>query len=194
MRDAVCLASGGLDSSVCLSLMIGQGLSPLALFINYGQLNHDRELEALRHNCRKFGLPDPIELDFSDFGKRLATGLTSEDKDIVNDAFTPCRNLLFVVGAAAIANQRGINKIVLGLLSVETIIFPDQTDTFVSAAQNAISEALGVSMQIILPLREYKKQDVVVLAKALGVSTYYSCHAGTDPPCGECIACREYGG
>jgi len=193
MRDAICLASGGLDSTVCLQLMKRQGLSPLPLFINYGQLNYAREFASLKRNCSHLGVSDPLELDFSDFGGKLSTGLTDVQKDIVADAFTPCRNLLFIVAAAAFGSKFGINKIVMGLLSEKTAIFPDQSDEFVRSAENVITSALGVKFEIILPLRDFIKAEVVELGTKLGVTDFYSCHSGTEAPCGKCIACKEYG-
>jgi 7-cyano-7-deazaguanine synthase len=83
---------------------------------------------------------------------------------------------------------------VLGLLSEATIIFPDQSDRFLAAAATAVSEALNVDMEIVVPLREFRKADVVRVAEEIGLSDYYSCHAGTIPPCGVCIACKEYEG
>lgn len=160
--------------------------------MNYGQINGARELASLRQACADLSIGSPLELNLSDFGRVVKSGLTDAGLHIVDDAFTPGRNLLFIVAAAAVANARGINRIVLGLLSEETIIFPDQSDEFLSVAGKAIEVSLGVQMEILTPLRDYRKTDVVNLAKKLQVKEYYSCHAGTVPPCGVCIACREY--
>lgn len=194
MRDAICLASGGLDSTVCLKLMQDQGLRPLPLFINYNQLNYIREFASLQRNCERLGISAPLELDFSDLGRNLATGLTDSTKDVVQDAFTPCRNLMFIVAAAAVGCKLGINKIVMGLLSEKTAIFPDQSDEFIRDAEKAISSSLGINFTVILPLRDFIKSEVVELGRRLGVTDFYSCHAGTEIPCGKCIACSEYGG
>lgn len=194
MRDAICLASGGLDSTVCLQLMKNQGLEPLPLFINYGQLNYTKEFSALSRNCERIKVRKPIELDFRDFGAKLSTGLTDPSKHIVDDAFTPCRNLMFIVSAAAFGYKLGISKIVMGLLSESTAIFPDQSDQFIRVATEAISMSLGLQFEIVLPLRGLLKAEVVELGKQIGVTDFYSCHAGTDVPCGKCIACNEYGG
>jgi 7-cyano-7-deazaguanine synthase len=173
--------------------MKDQGLNPIPLFINYGQLNCERELFSLRRNCTQLGVGQPIVLDFHDFGLKLATGLTNANKHVVDDAFTPGRNLLFIITAAAFGYKLGVDKIVMGLLSQETILFPDQTDSFLAAAENAITEALGISMKVIVPLRGLVKAEVVKLGQELGVTQFYSCHSGTEIPCGQCIACKEYG-
>lgn len=193
MYDAICLASGGLDSSICLALLQQQGLHPLPVFIDYGQLNCEAEFGSLQRNCLTLGLGEPVRLNMSGYGKTLSTGLTDATKHIVDDAFTPCRNLLFIVAAAALAYKHGADRIVMGLLSEATCIFPDQSDEFIRSAENAISVALGVNMTIVLPLREMTKRDVVSLASQIQLDSYYSCHAGGIEPCGKCIACLEYG-
>ena len=193
MRDAICLASGGLDSTVCMHLMRAQGLNPTPLFINYGQLNYAQEFASLKRNCQRLEIGEPIAIDLSGFGEKLPSGLTDASLDVFADAFTPCRNLLFIVMAAAFGSKLGINKIVMGLLSEKTAIFPDQTDDFISCAERAINEALGLDFKILLPLRDLAKNEVVELAKKIGVTEFYSCHSGTETPCGKCIACKEYG-
>ncbi|WP_263492929.1 7-cyano-7-deazaguanine synthase [Mesorhizobium sp. CA16] len=170
------------------------GIRPLPMFIDYGQINASKEYGSLQQSCEKLGLGSPFTVDLRGYGAGIRSGLTDPTLDIVADAFTPCRNLLFIVMAAAVANQNGINKIVLGLLTEATMLFPDQSDKFLLSAARAISDALGVEMEIVVPLREFHKADVVRLAKELNVKHHYSCHAGTIPPCGVCIACKEYEG
>jgi 7-cyano-7-deazaguanine synthase len=191
MFDAVCLASGGLDSSLCLLLLREQGINALPVYVNYGQRGHAREWDALLTSCGANQFHAPVRFDFPSFGAVIRTGLTDDRLRIHEDAFTPTRNLLFLVLAASVAASKGVANIVIGLLAERTAIFPDQSDRFLKAAENAISEGLGISMRVHCPLRDMTKKDVVALAAKKGVSGY-SCHAGTDPPCGKCIACLEY--
>jgi 7-cyano-7-deazaguanine synthase len=191
MFDVVCLSSGGLDSTVCLKLFQRDGLRALPVFINYGQRNIAFEFESLEQNCRDHQFHRPVVVDLSGYGAIIRTGLTSADKDVYHDAFTPNRNLLFLTAASGIAHDRGCNKIALGFLTAESAIFPDQTDRFLAMAEDMISESLGVSMSIHAPLRDLSKREVVTLAREIGVVRYYSCHSG-GTPCGHCIACLEY--
>jgi len=71
-------------------------------------------------------------------------------------------------------------------------LFPDQTKGFLSDAEALLSRALGKSIKVITPLITFSKADVLKIAKAKGITQTYSCHAGTDVPCGKCVACREY--
>jgi 7-cyano-7-deazaguanine synthase len=85
-----------------------------------------------------------------------------------------------------------MNNLVIGLLAERTTIFPDQSDRFLRAAETALTESIGIKMEIHSHLRDFTKQDVLNLAKKRGISDYYSCHSGAAKPCGKCIACLEY--
>ena len=192
MYDAICLSSGGLDSTVCLHLLRERGIAALPVYVNYGQINLEREWGALSASCSFYRFPSPVRFDFSSFGGIIKSGLTDARMRVNEDAFTPTRNLLFLVLGGAVASAKGVRNIVVGLLSERTAIFPDQTDRFLKAAESALAEALGTQIEIHCPLRDMTKQDVLALARARGISDFYSCHAGTEIPCGKCIACLEY--
>jgi 7-cyano-7-deazaguanine synthase len=192
MYDAICLASGGLDSLVCLHLLRKQGINTLPLFVDYGQQNRDRELASLVANTKQFGFPTPEIIDVSGFGGKVRSGLTDASKKVYEDAFTPNRNLLFLLLASSIGHTRCISNLVLGLLSEKTAIFPDQTDIFLRTAELMLTQSLGTKINVFVPLRDFTKADVVELANEFNIKTYYSCHSGTAEPCGKCIACLEY--
>jgi 7-cyano-7-deazaguanine synthase len=191
MLDVVCLSSGGLDSTVCLKLFQASGLDALPVFINYGQRNLEFELGSLQENCRDHQFRNPTIIDLKGFGESIRTGLTSETKDVYCDAFTPNRNLLFLTIAGSIAYDRGCSKLALGFLNANNAIFPDQTDAFLQSVEQTLSASLGTDISIHAPLRDMSKQEVLKLAKSLGIVRYYSCHSGGEP-CGHCIACLEY--
>ena len=192
MYDAVCLSSGGLDSTLCLHLLRDRGLNALPVYVNYGQRNHVREWGALNAACKFNRFPDPVCFEFSSFGTNIRSGLTDPTLRVNEDAFTPTRNLLFLVLGAAVAGSRGVSNIVVGLLAERTTIFPDQSDRFLRAAEVALTESLGVHIVVHCPLRDMTKRDVVELARSRGISDFYFCHSGTEIPCGKCIACLEY--
>src|ERR1700684_2955304 len=192
MYDDVCLASGGLDSTLCLHLARERGLRALPLYVNYGQRNHKREWGSLSAACVANKFPKPIQFRFSSFGAVIKSGLTDPKLRVNEDAFTPTRNLLFLVLAGALASSKGIGNIIIGLLAERTTIFPDQSDRFLRATELVLTESLGTQVQIHCPLRDLTKRDVVKLARARGISEFYSCLSGTKRPCGKCIACLEY--
>lgn len=193
MGKGVSLVSGGLDSTLMALLIHEQGLEQVPLFIDYGQLAADQEWMSCRKSLCKLGLPLPTRLDVSGYGKTISCGITDATKRLVEDAFLPCRNLLFLVAGAAMAMKTGGSFVSIGLLSEEFALFPDQRQAFVDSSERTLKLALGQDMKVLVPLLDFSKADVIVLASSKGieVSTVYSCHAGLDEPCGRCISCRE---
>ncbi len=189
----VTLVSGGSDSTVMALLVQEQEITQFPLIINYGQLNFAKESYACFTNFEKHSLPRPECLAIEDFGRLIPSGITSSTMD-VRDAFLPCRNLLFLTCAASYAHKNGANAIAIGLLSEEFSIYPDQSKAFITSAERIIAQALGKNISILCPLRSFCKAEVLKLAKSRNITRTYSCHAGTEEPCGKCIACCEFKG
>ena len=56
MKKAICLLSGGLDSTVSLYVARSEGYEAIALSIEYGQ-RHFREISAARAIAQKYKIP-----------------------------------------------------------------------------------------------------------------------------------------
>lgn len=188
----VSLVSGGLDSTVMALLISEIEIEQFPLFINYGQRSIEDEWLNCKQAFESLKLPTPYYLDVSSYGKMVPSGLTNKSLDVVEDAFTPGRNFLFLTLASSYAAVVKADSLAIGLLNEETAIFPDQSDIFLEKANEAINEALFNNLRVVTPLRDFYKQDVVTLAKNKNITQYYSCHTGGNV-CGECIACKEYG-
>ena len=187
----VTLVSGGIDSTL-MSLMayeVGAALFPL--FIDYGQLGADKEWEACQRLHKRFDLPSVTRLDLSGFGKIIPSGITDSNLRVNEDAFLPGRNLLFLLAGAAHAYKVQANSVAIGLLDPANRLFPDQAKEFLQDAEKAIETAIGRRISILAPLINFSKADVLVMASERGIEQTYSCHSGTDEPCGVCIACLE---
>jgi 7-cyano-7-deazaguanine synthase len=187
----VTLVSGGLDSTLMALMIKEENIVQLPLFIDYGQICRDQELKACKNNFNKLGLPTPIVMDVSGYGKLISSGLTDSNKRINEDAFLPGRNLLFLLAGSAYAYQNNFNAVAIALLSEENCIFPDQTSSFVNGTQELISQTLGRDIKIIAPLMQFYKAEVLRLAAKKGITGTYSCHSGTEKPCGKCVSCLE---
>ncbi len=107
-----------------------ESLTQFPLFIDYGQLGKDKELEACYMNFKRYGLPEPKVASLPGYGNLLSSGLTDSKKHIFNDAFLPCRNLMFLTVAAGYAFQCGASAVAIGLLDEAFSLFPDQTRSF----------------------------------------------------------------
>lgn len=188
----VTLVSGGLDSTLVAILAREEGLEQYPLFVDYGQRSKDKELAACRAVLARLGLPEPKVAELDGFGSLIRSGLTDPSLRVLEDAFTPGRNLLFLLVASSYAVQRGADAVSIGLLHEDSSLFPDQTNNFLAQAEALLSLSMGKSMRVIAPLAEFHKIDVVALAQQKGIFGTYSCHLGNDEACGACIACNEF--
>jgi len=188
----VTLVSGGLDSTLMAVLARDTGVVQYPLFIDYGQRALRKELATCRRSMKRFDVPKPKVASLGGFGLLVKSGLTDPSLPIMEAAFTPCRNLLFLLTGAAYGYTVGAEGIAIGLLHESSSLFPDQTSHFLKSAEAVLGECLGRSIRVLAPLSEFTKRDVVRLAEEKGISGTYSCHAGTSPPCGVCISCKEF--
>lgn len=187
----VTLVSGGLDSTVMAVMIRDQNIEQRPLFVNYRQRAFNAEWDACKNVFSKMSLPNPTLMDLSGFGHLILSGLTTPDLDVREHAFLPGRNLLFLLAASAYAWQEDCSAVAIGLLNEETHLFPDQTQQFLTKSQEAISEALFLKLKVIAPLMHLSKADVIGIARNRSICGTYSCHAGTNPPCGICVSCLE---
>ena len=186
------LVSGGLDSTLIGVMAKEDRIDHYPLFIDYGQRAARREWETCKTVHKALGLPEPTRMDLAGFGQVIVSGLTSEQLHIKDDAFTPGRNLMFLLMGSAYAYQLGVSSVAMGLLAEQFSIFPDQRPPFLAQAEIAIAAAMGRQIKVLTPLIEFGKEDVVKLGQAKGITGTYSCHTGNSKPCGQCIACLEF--
>lgn len=191
--SVVNMVSGGLDSTLVGVMAHEEGLTVHPLFIDYGQRAGQKEWDTCQRVHAQLGLPAPTRMDLSGFGRVIFSGLTSGDMDVKENAFTPGRNLLFLLMGSAYAYQAGASAVSVGLLAERFSLFPDQRSEFIEQAERAIESALGCRIRVVTPLAEFSKADVVKLAQEKGITGTYSCHAGGNQPCGQCISCLEFG-
>ena len=189
---AVVLASGGLDSTLLTLLASEEGYDVFPLFVDYGQLAASAELNHCTAAMSNNELPSPIIADLKGFGKLVPSGLTNADLNVVDQAFTPGRNSLFLLSAASYAATIGAKTIMIGLLDEKYHLFSDQTKDYLEKAESFLSLAVGQAISIKAPLMAFSKQEVIAMSEAKGIGQTYSCHVGSAIPCGECIACKEF--
>lgn len=190
--SVVNLVSGGVDSTLMALLTQEEGVPQQPLFIDYGQRAAKREWEACRRVFKELDLPRPVRMSLRGFGTHVASGLTDPEMDVQKDAFLPGRNLLFLLVGASFAARHEATSVAIGLLSEEAALFPDQEQGFLKKAQPLLRTAtINPRLRIVSPLSHLSKPEVLALAKQKGISGTYSCHSGTEHPCGRCISCLE---
>jgi 7-cyano-7-deazaguanine synthase len=189
---AVVLASGGLDSTLLARLASDEGYEVFPLFVDYGQLAAQTELSHCIAAMNKNNIRSPMIANLKGFGELVPSGLTNHSLHIVDQAFTPGRNSLFLLSAASYAATIEAETIMIGLLDEQFHLFPDQTKDFLQKAESFLSVAVGQVISIKAPLMAFSKQEVIAMSDAKNIGQTYSCHVGSDIPCGMCIACKEF--
>src|SRR6266850_1169709 len=147
--SVVTLISGGLDSAVMSVMVKREGIVQHPLFIDYGQLGMERELDACRRIVSEHDLPAPTIVTVANWGKTIGSGITSAALRIFEDAFLPGRNMLFLLVGASYAYRMQAGSVAIGLLSDETTIFPDQTRHFCEEMQKVLSLALDKKISVL---------------------------------------------
>jgi 7-cyano-7-deazaguanine synthase len=208
-RDrAVCLLSGGLDSTTCLAIAREQGLKCYCLSFDYGQ-RHSIELEAASRVARSLRAEElrVVKIDLRAFGGSALTDSIEVPKDRderetareIPVTYVPARNTIFLSFALAYAEVIGADRIYIGVNALDYSGYPDCRPEFISGFEKLANLATkaGVegtsTLRIEAPLLQMTKADIVRKAVELGVdlSLTHSCY-DPDPsgkPCGRCDSC-----
>ena len=185
----VCLASGGIDSSVLMFMLKKSNHEVFPLHVNYGQKAEKMELKSAQEVCKILNLSLEV-MNIPGLGIILS-GLTNSQISATENPLFPARNLLLLTIGASYAFTKSIRVISIGLLTNPT--FPDQTIKFVKSSETSISDAVGTSMKLLVPFIELNKREVVSLARKYDfpLALTYSCYEGSEHPCGRCVSCQE---
>jgi 7-cyano-7-deazaguanine synthase len=208
MKLAVCLLSGGVESSTCLLLAKREGYACHALSFDYGQ-RHKIELDAARRVAVAIGVERHliIKIPMTAFGGSALTADIAVPKSRTMQematgipvTYVPARNTIFLSFAMAWAEVLECSDIFLGVNALDYSGYPDCRPEYIEAFQRMAELATksGVEgrtrLKIHTPLLHLSKAQIVHLAAALGLpfGLTFSCY---DPglsgrPCGQCDAC-----
>ena len=189
---AVVLASGGIDSSLCLALARRGGGPVLALGLDYGQRNRI-ELERLEQIAKALGCEAlVIPLDMRRWVPPtglMGEGVPEPSETVTN--YVPARNLVFLAIGASVAEARGADRLYLGATAADGH-HPDCTPPFLDAFRAGLAAGLAAPPALRTPLIGMSKAEVVLAARALGVPLHltWSCHLAGPEPCRGCAPCR----
>jgi len=207
-RIAVCLLSGGLDSSTCLALARREGYECYALSFDYGQ-RHRVELEAAARVAAALGAREhrTAVIDLRAFGGSALTADIDVPKhrsaaDIgtgIPITYVPARNTIFLSYALAWAEVLEASDIFIGVNALDYSGYPDCRPEFIHAFERMANLATksGVEgrtrIEIHTPLIALGKAEIVRLAAQLGLD-FGLTHSCYDPgldgrACGECDSC-----
>ncbi|QCD44798.1 7-cyano-7-deazaguanine synthase QueC [Campylobacter mucosalis] len=202
MKKAVCIMSGGMDSTLCATLALKEGYEVVALHFDYDQRTMKREKRAFSEICDFLGIKNRLNLDVNFIAKIGANALTDRTLDIPKDGlsdevpktYVPFRNGIFISIAAALAEKEGANALFIGVVEDDSSGYPDCRSDFIKAIERAIN--LGTKdetkLEIKMPLVGLSKAQIV--AKSLEFNSplhlTWSCYESDDEACGLCDSCR----
>jgi len=207
-RKAVCLLSGGLDSSTTLALARRDGFACYALSFDYGQ-RHRVELEAAARVAQSLGVVRHlvVRIDLRVFGGSALTSdievpkgrAPSEMTADIPVTYVPARNTVFLSFALAWAEVLAASDIFIGVNALDYSGYPDCRPEYIEAYEHMASLATKTGVEgrtrvkIHTPLIRLSKAEIVKLGTELGIdfSLTHSCY---DPdaagrPCGQCDSC-----
>lgn len=207
-RKAVCLLSGGLDSSTALAWARREGFDCYALSFDYGQ-RHRIELQAARRIAQALGAVEHVivRIDLAQFGGSALTADLPVPKgrspeEMVSEipvTYVPARNTIFLAVALGWAEVLGAADLVIGVNALDYSGYPDCRREFIEAFERLANLATraGVEgrlrLKVHTPLIHLTKAAIVRMAAELGVD-FRLTHSCYDPrpdgrPCGACDAC-----
>src|SRR5580693_5222816 len=205
---AVCLLSGGLDSSTCLGVARRDGFECYALSFDYGQ-RHRVELESAARVAAHFGAREHrvVKIDLRAFGASALTADIDVPKQRASEematgipiTYVPARNTIFLSFAMAWAEVLESSDIFIGVNAIDFSGYPDCRPEFISAFEKMANLATKTGaegrthLRIHTPLAQLNKAGIVRLAAEVGLD-FALTHSCYDPEeggrsCGQCDSC-----
>ena len=213
--DAVCLLSGGLDSTVALAMAVSRsaqdGRVVLALTIDYGQRAARREIERAGRIAAHLGVTHEV-VDLPFFAELPAGALLDEGAELPRPdraaldrggpaleesaarVWVPNRNGVFVEVAAAHAEARGAGRVIVGFNREEAATFPDNTVEYLEALNGALRFSTKGKVRVESPTAALDKVGIVREAVRLHapLDLVWPCYDGREAPCGTCESCQRF--
>jgi 7-cyano-7-deazaguanine synthase len=205
---AICLLSGGLDSSTCLGVARRDRFECYALTFDYGQ-RHRIELDAARRVAKHFGAREHrvVCVNLRSFGASALTAeiavpklrTPGEMSEAIPITYVPARNTIFLSYALAWAEVLEISDIFIGVNAIDYSGYPDCRPEYIAAFEHMANLATKAAVEgrtrlrIHTPLATLNKAGIVRLAAEVGVD-FALTHSCYDPqeggrPCGQCDSC-----
>jgi len=201
-KRAVCIMSGGMDSTLSAYIMKSKGYEIIAVHFNYDQRTQTKELECFENICESLKVKEKYILDLDFFKQLGASALTDKSIDIpvggieegVPVTYVPFRNGIFLSMATAIAEKEEAQLISIGVVQEDSSGYPDCRENYINAMQNAINLGTKDETNITIdrPLVHLLKSQIVEKSLELNVPLLltWSCYKNEDKACGVCDSCR----
>jgi 7-cyano-7-deazaguanine synthase len=196
LNDAIVLLSGGIDSATALYLTKKEAHAIYSMNLLYAQASI-REAEASKALAAAAQVKEHLSVSLP-FYKDIQNRYHPMPSVKVSGAYVPARNIIFYGIAAAYAETLGVGKIIFGSNAEDARELPDARPQFIQTMSELLKAGTrvgleGNTIEIVNPLIDYKKADVLKLAIELGVplELTWSCYEDVMIPCGKCRGCSN---
>jgi 7-cyano-7-deazaguanine synthase len=200
---AICLLSGGMDSTTLAYVAKDMGYEIYALHVNYGQRTEQRELRSAKTIACLLGAKEFIEVNLgylSQFGDSSLTdpSIAVEEYDAdrpgIPNTYVPFRNANLLSIATSFAESRKADAVFIGVQSLDYSGYPDCRPQFIEAFQKVVDTGTRDDTRITLltPFISMTKRDILERGLVLGVpyEHTWSCYQREDKACGVCGSCH----
>lgn len=202
-ETAIVLASGGLDSAVCLAEAVTE-FQVAMLHINYGQRTEARELQAFNDLADHYGISRRLVVDISYLKEIGGSSLVDDSRPVetglpvagagVPSTYVPFRNAHILCVGMSWAEVIGARALFIGAVEEDGSGYPDCRqefyDKFAAAADAGTKPETRVAIRT--PLITLNKAAIVRRGMALGAPLHltWSCYTDSKTACGVCESCR----
>lgn len=199
MKDSIIVLSGGLDSTTMLYEY--RERIAMAVSFHYGSNHNDRELAFAKLHCERLGIQHliiPLDFIWRYFNSSLLAGADAVPEGHYNDenmrsTVVPFRNGIMLAVAAGLAENNGLQYVMIANHAGDHTIYPDCRPEFISAMDAAISNGTYNNARILAPYTNITKADIARRGKLLKIdyAETWSCYKGGKVHCGKCGTCVE---
>ena len=205
MSKAVVPISGGLDSSVILSVACHQHDEVYAISYDYGQ-KHNKELLYAGYQIDEYHTVEDHKIIDIKFFRDIAftSSLTNNNikvahaRDVLGDAqtvnYVPFRNMMMLSIACSYAESVGANSVYHGSALVDSQAgYWDGSSEFLEQINNLTALNRKNRIKIEAPLIQLSKKEIINLGLDNGVNfkDTWTCYEGKELACGYCTACSS---
>jgi len=208
IKKAVCLLSGGVDSTTALAIAKRERFELYALTFRYGQRNQF-ECEMASRIVRQAEVKKHLilDIDLRAIGGSALTSTIPVPKERPSEeiaagipvTYVPARNTIFLSYALAWAEVLNAEDIFIGVTAVDYSGYPDCRPEYIAAFEKMANLATKatterrLSIRINCPLINLTKAEIIRKGIELAVD-YSMTHSCYDPdsegrPCGRCDSC-----
>lgn len=196
--QAICLASGGLDSAVTIALALKEGYSIYMLYIDYGQHTSQKELSCAREQAAYFQAKEFRIVPFPWLRQIGGSGMIDDGVILTPEnaalEYVPFRNTILLSMAVAWAEVLRAESVFIGSIGGPWIT-PDNSPAYFEAFQQVVKIGTKLKNDIAIraPFCRSTKTDVVKKGAELHVPFHitWSCQNFNDEACGKCSNCRD---